>query len=182
MHTKEGGKPLMTAKHHHEHLARQYGALRGQSLHVLLRRLWGQMPDPRQSLHRLLRRSCSHICDLPHCLHVLLMRLLRADARPQALLALAPAAVMLAYLRSSAVPAATPLPVMLRICLKAFLQAVFLQTGSSLSVILASRRDEQPTAGSPQKASSSKPWNLVCVSSLHLALRFSCNRWMQAWR
>ena len=35
------------------------------SLHVLLRRLRGQMLDPRRSLHSLLRRSCLHICDPP---------------------------------------------------------------------------------------------------------------------
>jgi hypothetical protein len=68
--------------------------------HSLHRFLW----RPRHSLQSLLMLSCSHICDAQRSCMRALLTLVGADAQPQTLLAPAPLAVMLAYLRSPAIP------------------------------------------------------------------------------
>ena len=70
-----------------------------QSLHRLFSRLWGRCSTP-GALHLLLSGSCSHICDPPHSMHWLFSRLW---GQMLASLALAPAPVMLTYLRSPAI-------------------------------------------------------------------------------
>ena len=47
-------------------------SLDAHSLHLLLRRLWWQMPAPPHTLHAYLLRLCSHIADPSHSLHWLL--------------------------------------------------------------------------------------------------------------
>ena len=67
-----------------------------------LQRFW-HMLDPRHSLQSLLQRSVMLAYPRsPSFLALVLAAFVRADARPQALLARAPDAVMLAYLRSPA--------------------------------------------------------------------------------
>ena len=78
-----------------------------QSLHVLLIRWCSQMADPPQSLQSYFRRWCSQMLDPPQALQLLLMRWCShiadppiSDARPAAVLARAPDALVLAEGRS----------------------------------------------------------------------------------
>jgi hypothetical protein len=69
-----------------------------QSWQQYLMQLWWQMPEPPHILHTLLRRLCSHIdIYIASALDTVVV----ADTGTPAYLALAPYAVMLAYLRSA---------------------------------------------------------------------------------